>query len=125
MHLVGKIDKDIYKCVTDDLITDEVVITDRQIDHIKERHPNDFERYKQYFSVIVSEPDYLIEASKPKTALVLKEIKTQDNEVFKIVVRLATSEDNPEYKNSNITFMKIDEKEWNRLLRNNILYKRE
>lgn len=126
VHSVGKIDKDIYKCVTDDLITDEVVITDRQIDHIKERHPNDFERYKQYFSAIVSEPDYIIEASKPKTALVLKEIKTQDNEVFKTVVRLATSEDNPEYKNSIITFMKIDEKEWNRLLRNkNILYKRE
>lgn len=126
VHSVGKIDKDIYKCVTDDLITDEVVITDRQIDHIKERHPNDFERYKQYFSTIVSEPDYIIEASKPKTALVLKEIRTQDNEVFKTVVRLATSEDNPEYKNSIITFMKIDEKEWNRLLRNkNILYKRE
>lgn len=126
VHSVGKIDKNIYKCVTDDLITDEVVITDRQIDHIKERHPNDFERYEQYFSAIVSEPDYIIEASKPKTALVLKEIRTQDNEVFKTVVRLATSEDNPEYKNSIITFMKIDEKEWNRLLRNkNILYKRE
>lgn len=25
----------------------------------------------------------------------------------------------PEYKNSIITFMKIDEKEWDRLLRNN------
>ena len=42
-----------------------------------------------------------------------------------MVIRLATSEDNPIYKNSIITFMKIDNKEWNRLLRNKkILYKR-
>lgn len=43
-----------------------------------------------------------------------------------MVVRLVTSCDNPEYKNSIITFMKIDEKEWKRLLRNKkILYKKE
>ena len=45
---------------------------------------------------------------------------------FKTVLRLVTSADNTEYKNSVITFMKIDEKEWNRLLRNKrILYKKE
>lgn len=38
--------------------------------------------------------------------------------MFKLVLRLATSRDNPEYKISIITFMKIDDKEWNRLLRN-------
>lgn len=46
--------------------------------------------------------------------------------MFKLVLRLATSGDNPEYKNSIITFMKIDDKEWNRLLRNKkVLYKNE
>ena len=45
---------------------------------------------------------------------------------FKTVLRLVTSTDNTEYKNSVITFMKMDEKEWNRLLRNKrILYKKE
>lgn len=34
-----------YKCVTPDIITDEVIITDKQIEHIKERHPHDFEKY--------------------------------------------------------------------------------
>lgn len=43
-----------------------------------------------------------------------------------MVLRLITSKDNLDYKNSIITFMKIDDKEWNRLLRNKkILYKRE
>ena len=63
--------------------------------------------------------------NKPNTALLLKEIKEND-EIFKTVLRLVTSKDNPNYKNSIITFMKIDEKEWNRLLRNKtILYKQE
>lgn len=50
----------------------------------------------------------------------------ENGEVFKTVLRLVTSKDNPNYKNSIITFMKIDKKEWNRLLRNKtILYKKE
>ena len=28
MHIVGRIDKEIYKCITNDIVTDEVVITD-------------------------------------------------------------------------------------------------
>lgn len=125
VHTVGKIDKKIYKCITEDIVTDEVIITDNQIQHIKDRHPNDYERFASYFDEIVKKPDYIIEANKPNTALILKEIR-KENEVFKTVLRLATSNDNPQYKNSIITFMKIDEKEWNRLLRNkNVLYKRE
>ena len=121
VHLIGKLNRDIYKCVTEDIVTDEVVITDNQIEHIRERHPNDYERFSQFFSEIVSAPDYIIETNKPNTALVLKEIK-MGHEVFKTVVRLVTSKDAPSYKNSIITFMKIDEKEWNRLLRNKKIF---
>lgn len=125
MHLIGRIDKKIYNCVTDDILTDEVIITDNQIKHIQERHPNDYERFSSYFCEIVEKPDYIIEAQKPNTALILKEIQLEQ-EVFKTVLRLATSNDNPDYKNSIITFMKIDDKEWKRLLRNKkILYKKE
>ncbi len=125
VHIIGKINVEKYKCVTDDIITDEVVITDKQIQHIKERHPNDYERFYKYFKEIVENPDYIIEANKKDTALILKEI-TENTTQFKTVLRLATSNDNPEFKNSIITFMKIDEKEWNRLLKNKkILYKSE
>ncbi len=54
-------------------------------------------------------PDYIIETNKPNTALILKEIKVS-NEVFKTVLRLVTSGDENEYKNSIITFMRIDKK---------------
>ena len=110
MYRVGKIDREIYHCIAEDIVTDEVIITVVQIMHIRERHPNDYELFSTYFDEIIRDPDYIIEAKKPNTAL----------------IRLITSKDNLDYKNSIITFMKIDDKEWNRLLRNKkILYKRE
>lgn len=125
MYRVGKIDREIYHCIAEDIVTDKVIITVVQIMHIRERHPNDYELFSTYFDEIIRDSDYIIEAKKPNTALILKEIKDV-KEVFKMVLRLITSKDNLDYKNSIITFMKIDDKEWNRLLRNKkILYKRE
>ena len=125
VHIIGKIDKKIYECISKDIITDTVIITDNQIQHIKERHPNDYERFSSYFREIIEKPDFIIEANKPNTALILKEIQ-QAEEQFKTVLRLVTSTDNPTYKNSIITFMRINQKEWDRLLRNKkILYKKE
>lgn len=125
VHHIGKIDRNIYKCVTEDIKTDEVIITDTQIQHIKDRHPNDYEKYFKYAEEIIKHPNYIIEANKPYTALILKEIETE-NEKFKTILRLSTSIDSPEYKNSIITFMKIDDKEWKRIIKNKkTLYKSE
>ena len=74
---------------------------------------------------IVSNPDYIIEANKANTALLLKSF-SEGGEQFKTILRIVTSCDNPAFKNSIITFMKINDKEWQRLLRNKkILYKFE
>ncbi len=126
MHIVGRIDRKIYECITDDITTDEVIITEERIQHIVERHPNDYEQYYAYLKTVVEDPDYIIEANKPNTALILKEIIESDERQFKTILRLKTSKDNKVFKNSIITFMKINEKEWSRLIRNKrILYKRE
>ena len=125
VYPVGKIDRNIFSCITEDIVTDEVIITEKQIAHIRERHPNDYERYSGFFQEIISSPDYILEANKPNTAVLLKEIR-DESEFFKTILKIATSIDEAGYKNSIITFMKIDTKEWNRLLRNKrILYKRE
>lgn len=125
VHIVGKLDRNIYECITEDIVTDDVIITEKQIQHIKDSHPNDYERFSEYFSEILQSPNYIVEANKPNTGVILKKIEENDD-VFKTVLRIATSADNERYKNSIITFMKIDEKEWNRLLRNKkILYKNE
>ena len=125
MYIVGKIDRNIYKCKTDDIVTEDVIITDERISHIKERHPNDYERYYKYMKEVIEKPDFIISGNKPNTALILKEFSYGD-EQFKTILRLITSFDNTNFKNSIITFMKINNREWERLLRNKeILYKKE
>ncbi|MCD8151221.1 MAG: hypothetical protein LUE92_17100 [Clostridiales bacterium] len=125
MHSVGKIDKNIYSCITDDIVTDEVIITDERIQHIKDRHPNDYERYCSYIPEIISEPDYIIEANKANTAVILKEIEDK-GEKFKLVLRLKIESDPKDYKNSIMTFWKIGDTTWRKSLKNKkILYKNE
>ena len=48
MYRVGKIDREIYHCIAEDIVTDEVIITVVQIMHIRERHPNDYELFSTY-----------------------------------------------------------------------------
>lgn len=117
MHIIGKINKNIYKCVTEDITTEEVIITDNQINHIKNRHPNDYEIFSSYFSDILSDPDFILEANKPNTAFILKQI-TENDLTVQLILRLQTSQDPKGYKNSIITFLKIDIKTWNKYLRN-------
>ncbi len=125
MNFVGKIDREIYKCVTEDIITDDVVITDERIKHTEENHPDVYKSYGQYLHEIVKAPDYIFAGNRPKTALILKHVPEVD-ESFKTILRLITPEDDESFKNSIITFMKTDEKEWRRLVRNKkILYKSE
>ena len=120
MKRVGKIDRTIYTCVTEDIITDKVVFTENQIEHVIEGHGDDYETIKKYLKTIIEHPDYIVEDTKPNTAVVLKRIN--DIRIL-LVLRLATSKE-IDYKNSIITFFKIDEKRWNRYLRSRkILYK--
>lgn len=125
MHYIGKIDINKFRCVIENIQTDEVIITDERIEHIRLRHPNDYERYFEYMKESVENPDYIIEANKPKSALILKAFEENSRQI-KMILRLVTPDDDSEYKNSIITFMKINEQEWRRLIKNkNILYKFE
>lgn len=125
MRFVGKIDKKIYSCISKELISDEVIISDSQINHIKERHPNDYERYVSYFAEIVENPDYILETDKANTAFILKRIE-EEGVNTQLILRLQTPQDPKGYKNSIITFLKIDQKKWDKYLRNKkILYSRE
>lgn len=125
MKLIAKFNISKYKCVTSDIQTDEVVITENQIEHIKTRHPNDYEQYFKYAKEMLIEPDYIIEANKPNTAFILKHI-LENGMNYQLILRLKTSLDPQNYKNSVITFLKVNEKRYQRYLRTKrILYKSE
>lgn len=125
VRYIGKIDKELYSCVTVDIKTEDVVITDAQIQHVKDRHPSDYERYFKYAEDILKNPDYILEANKPNTAFILKHIE-DNGKNFEMILRLKTSNDPENYKNSVITFLKVEEKRYRRYLRTKkILYKSE
>lgn len=125
INFVCRLDKELYRVVTEDIRTDEVIITGERIQHIRQRHPNDFERYARYLAEIVTAPDYILEANKPNTAFLLKEF-TEEGKRFELILRLAVTDDPEGYKNSIITFLQVQEKRYQRYLRTKkILYSRE
>ncbi len=103
MRLVGKLNKEIYRCISEDIQTEDVIITEERIQHIKDRHPDDYERYCGFLTEIVAQPDFIVETNKSNTALILKEFIGEEGETFKTVLRLVTSTDDPTFKNSIIT----------------------
>ena len=116
---------ELYRVVEEDLVTDEVIITEQQILHIEEGHPGDFERLAEYIPRILQEADYILRGNRPHTALVLKQIETPEFEA-EVILRLKVSSDPKEYKNSIITMWKISKKRFQRLLRQgDTLYKKE
>ena len=125
MFRIGKIDREIYQCVSKDITTDEVIITNEQIKHIQERHPGDFEKYANQIHTAIEAPDYIIETNSFATAFILKTIDVDGNKT-RMILRLHTSKDEPDRFNSVITFQHIKDKEYKRLIRNKkILYRRK
>lgn len=126
VHSIGKIDIEKFKCISKDILTDEVIITDERIQHIKDRHNDDFEKIKPYFREILKSPDYILEDSNRKnTGLILKQI-TKDDLRVQMVLRVHTSTDKKGYKNSIISAWEISESRWQNYLKNKkILYKSE
>lgn len=122
MPYVCKIDIDLYCCVAKDICSDEVIITEKQIEHICWRHGGDYRRYAKYFAEVLQHPDYILADNKPNTAIVLKKLEAG----LKLVLRLKTPTDLQGYKNSIITFQKVEEKRYRRYTRSiRVLYKRE
>lgn len=101
-----------------------MIITEERILHIKSRHPEDYERFFHYVPDIIQNPDYIIEANRPNTAVLLKEIE-HGAERFKLVLKLAVKGEPQNYRNSVISFWKIGETTWKKTMKNKkILYKR-
>lgn len=124
VYAVGKIEIEKYRCITEDIVTDEVVITEERIQHIEERHPGDYERFVEYIADILENPDYIVEANKPNTGVILKEIEENGNK-FKVILRVKVEKDPAEYRNSVLSFWQVGDTTWKKNLKNKkILYKR-
>ena len=124
IHSLGTLDWNIYDCISSNHIVDEVIITEEQMMHIRERHPEAYIDTMHYVRDILDDPDYIFRDKRPNTGLVVKKI-LNGVESSLLVLKIITSDDNRDYKNSVITSWKITEKRLNNYLRNkDVIYKK-
>ena len=125
VRFVCDLNPGIYNRVVPIIKTCHVIITDKQLIHIRERHPDISETVMERLAEIIQEPDYIIATEKLYTANVLKRIEC-NGKSYQLVLRIYTDGDPDGFQNSIITFMSVNEKRYQQYLRNRrILYKRE
>lgn len=125
LQFIGKLDKAKLGIYGEKIVTEDVILTNERLKHIKEHHPGDFEKYGKYATTVIENPDYVLEDSKNRdTILCMKTIEEQQKNV-QIVVRLNTNELEKDKQNSIITFWKIKDSTYRQFIRNkNNLWKK-
>lgn len=66
---LGKINTKILEKEFGKIETDEIIVTNERIDHIKERHPEDYNLFEKYGKESVSSPDLIIKDVKNKSTV--------------------------------------------------------
>jgi len=117
---IGTIDIDKYRGISPIILSNEVVITDKQLFHILNKRTDTYEKYHDKLVEILNEPDFIFEDPKHSdTALV---VKSYSNSAV-IVLRL--SAETTKMKNSILTMWEIKEPRLRRyILTHKIIYKR-
>lgn len=126
IYHLGKLNWEIYKCITNDHVTDDVIVTEEQLLHIREKHPEAYQDMLHYVKDILDNPDYILRDKRPNSGLVVGNIQRETESGTLLVLRISTPDDKDGYKNSILTGWKITEKRLGNYLRNKeIIYKRE
>jgi hypothetical protein len=122
---LGFLNINIYNCISNQIDTDRVVITNTQLDHIAEHHPEAYDEALIELKFTLASPDYIFKDDKHKdTGLVLKAISTGDTYLY-IVLKVCTNSNGGKLANSVISGWKISERRLHNYLRNKtLLYKK-
>lgn len=121
---LGKINTQPLEIEFGKLKTDEIVITNERIDHIKNRHPEDFDLFIKYGIQTVENPDIIIKDCKNIGTVFM--IKKLPNTNLNVIARLVLDTDDKNLKNSVMTFYRLRNKNLAKLKnKNKTLYKKE
>ena len=121
---IGKINKEFFVEITNNIVTDEVILTRERYLHIINGHKEDFELYANVLPEIIKNPDYILKDYKnPDTAMIIKHI---DNTNINVILKLAVANDELHTKNSIMTMYRIRDKNLKKLQeKNKTIYKKE
>lgn len=124
---IAKLDVQRYSCVAEHIRSSDVILTEKQKEHIIERRGKEFyDKYSPYFKEIIENPDYIFKDKKFENTAIASKTISLNSKNISVVVRIAVEGDEPWRKSSVITVMCENEKRYRQRVRNNIiLYKRE
>ena len=95
------------------LNSDEVILRNERLEHIRERHPEVADVLKNNYNELIKKPNYILKDSKNEnTALFIKNIEGKS---YNTVIKMNTDKD-VKLENSTITFYKIRDREFKRIL---------
>ncbi len=121
MKYIGKLDGEKLGKYKNKIVTQNVIITNERIEHIKKRHLNDYEKYINHISDIIKNPDYiLIDKDKIDTLMFLKRILDNTKNII-VIVKLNTEIEKIEMSNSILTFWQIRNVNDEKMIKNNII----
>ena len=125
--VIAKLDVQRYSCVAEHIRSSDVILTEKQKEHIIERRGKEFyDKYSPYFKEIIENPDYIFKDKKFENTAIASKTISLNSKKISVVVRIAVEGDEPWRKSSVITVMCENEKRYRQRVRNNIvLYKRE
>ena len=119
--IIGNIDTLKLSPLCDNITTEKVIITYKQIEHIETQHNKLYSQYKNKLLEIIAQPDYILDDLKQsETGLIIK--KYEKN----IVLVLKINTCNDDRKNSIITMWEIRDKRLRCYLKTHkTIYKKE
>ena len=110
--------KDVVEKEFGKLNTDQVILRDERIEHIKEGHPEVVEIIKKHAKDIIESPNYILkDAIREETILCVKKIEENSNINVVIKLALEDSKDKKRNKNSIITSFLMNDKRLKRELK--------
>lgn len=113
---LDRLDLSIYKCITDSIATDIVVVTDKQFLHMVMRHPDVYKDILDNLNLTLHDPDYILrDQHHMDTGLIIRRIPRESESMY-VVLRICTNTDSVHHANSVISGWKISPKRLERYL---------
>lgn len=121
---LGRINTKVLEKEFGKIQTDEIIVTNERITHIKERHPEDYDLFEKYGRESVSFPDLIVKDIKNKGTVFMVKKLPETN--LNVVVRVVLETEDDKLKNSVMTFYRIRERNLKKLIeKNSMIYKKE
>ena len=121
---IAQLDETLLKDSNFKLLTKNLVLTDKSMIHIKERHPNDYGDVIKDLSNMVQDPDSIMIGNKPHTLVYMA--RNSKGHMYQVVIRLKDEDMSDELQNSIITLNRVNEKRYKRYKKSRkIIYKKE